>query len=165
MRVDKPSNLGEWSYEVLDTKLATETKVGAILQIALYSEIIGSLQENLPEYMHVMKPDGKISYRVNDYIAYVRMIKKLFLQAMQDNEEPYPDVVAHCDICNWWEECNKRRREDDHLSFVGCESNHLPPWFCPRNNFRCNETPWKGFMLNGITTISSDKIFFERNRI
>ncbi len=32
-RVEVPSDLGSWSYEVLDTKLARETKGGTILQL------------------------------------------------------------------------------------------------------------------------------------
>ena len=38
-RVDVPSKLGDWSYEVIDTKLARETKCGAILQLSLYSDL------------------------------------------------------------------------------------------------------------------------------
>ena len=37
LRVDRPSNLGNWSYEVVDTKLARETIGGTILQLCLYS--------------------------------------------------------------------------------------------------------------------------------
>src|SRR5687767_8691506 len=37
IRVDTPSkNLGPWSYEVHDTKLARQTKAGALLQLCLY---------------------------------------------------------------------------------------------------------------------------------
>jgi predicted RecB family nuclease len=36
-RVEKPSDLGSWSYEVVDTKLARETKGSTVLQICLYS--------------------------------------------------------------------------------------------------------------------------------
>ena len=42
------SKLGNWSYEVLDTKLATETRAGTILQIALYSEAVGEIQGKMP---------------------------------------------------------------------------------------------------------------------
>ena len=80
--------------------------------------MIKSIQGKLPAFMHVMTPDGKISYRVDDYIAYVRAIKKRFLEAVERDVEIYPEVTNHCDICNWWEECNKRRRIDDHLSFI-----------------------------------------------
>ncbi len=123
VKVEIPSSLGAWSYEVLDTKLATETKAGTILQIALYSEMIAQIQEKLPEFMHVKTPESKLTYRVDDYIAYVRLIKNRFLELVKLDEEIYPDVAIHCDICNWWEECNKRRREDDHLSFIAGMSN------------------------------------------
>src|ERR1700683_2908719 len=40
-KVAKPSRLGGWSYEVFDCKLARETKAATILQLALYSELLG----------------------------------------------------------------------------------------------------------------------------
>jgi uncharacterized protein len=39
-RVETPSRFGAWSYEVVDTKLARETKGNTILQISLYSDPI-----------------------------------------------------------------------------------------------------------------------------
>jgi uncharacterized protein len=30
----------------------------------------------------------------------------------------YPEPVEHCDVCRWWSTCDKRRRDDDHLSLV-----------------------------------------------
>ena len=37
-RVERPSKLGDWSYEVYDCKVASETKTATILQVSLYSE-------------------------------------------------------------------------------------------------------------------------------
>src|SRR5437773_1650169 len=54
LRVDRPSRLGAWSYEALDTKLARETKAGAILQLCLYSELLGGVQNALPDRMPVV---------------------------------------------------------------------------------------------------------------
>src|SRR5262245_31889823 len=48
-RVEKPSRLGSWSYEVVDTKLARETKGSTILQICLYSELVAAAQKRVPE--------------------------------------------------------------------------------------------------------------------
>lgn len=118
LRSEKPSRFGNWSYEVLDTKLASETRVGTILQIGLYSWMLESIQERLPEFMYVENTEGRISYRVDHYVAYLRMLKSRFEEAVSLNSETYPDPVAHCDICTWWEHCNGRRRKDDHLSFV-----------------------------------------------
>jgi predicted RecB family nuclease len=37
IRVDRPSSLGDFSYEVVETKLARSAKVRAILQLCFYS--------------------------------------------------------------------------------------------------------------------------------
>lgn len=119
IRVNTKSNLGEWSYEVIDTKLSKETKAGAILQICLYSEMLKEIQGVMPEHMHIYNPNRKHQYRVDDFMAYYRLMKNKLMQAIKVNEErTYPEPVPHCDICKWWELCNKRRREDDHLSFI-----------------------------------------------
>lgn len=119
IRVDAPSDLGDYSYEVMDTKLATETKAATIIQISLYSEALAVLQGKMPEMMWVKTPEEEISYRVSEYGAYVRLVKRRFLEAMQQTEsKTYPEVVSHCDVCSWWEHCNRKRRGDDHLSFV-----------------------------------------------
>jgi uncharacterized protein len=52
-KTNKPSSLGQWSYEVIDTKLARETKAGSVLQICFYSQIIQQIQGVLPEYMYI----------------------------------------------------------------------------------------------------------------
>src|SRR4051812_37655984 len=67
-RVEKPSNLGPWSYEVIDTKLAKSTRAGTILQICLYTKMVADIQGVLAEYMHVMTPENELTihtYRVN----------------------------------------------------------------------------------------------------
>ena len=43
-RVDAPSDLGAWSYEVTDAKLATETRAGTVLQLCVYSELLAGIQ-------------------------------------------------------------------------------------------------------------------------
>jgi uncharacterized protein len=118
IRIEKPSNLGSWSYEVCDTKLATDTKAGTILQIALYSEIVATIQGVLPEIMHVKQPLAHEEHRFMDYAAYFRLIKRKFLDAVKTKTLPHPDPVSHCDICVWWKECDTARRKVDHLSYV-----------------------------------------------
>jgi predicted RecB family nuclease len=123
LRVERPSGLGKWSYEALDTKLARETKGGAILQLCLYSELLGEMQGGAPELMHVVphRPGFPLeTYRIADYDAYYRLVRRRLLEAADAGEDgaTYPDPVAHCEICRWWPRCEKQRRDDDHLSFV-----------------------------------------------
>lgn len=118
IRTDKPSALGNFSYEVYDTKLAAETKSGAVIQICLYSEIVAQIQQLDPEFMYIMKPNGRDAFRYDDFAAFLRQLKKRFLHFMDNTPDTYPEPVPHCDICPWWATCDKQRRSDDHLSFV-----------------------------------------------
>lgn len=126
LRTNSASSLGSWSYEIVDTKLAKETRAGTVLQLALYSEMLAAAQSVVPEYFHVITPDleaPKQSYRVHDYTAYFRLIRaRLDAYAALPLEviagDNYPEPVEHCDVCRWWSECDRRRRADDHLSLV-----------------------------------------------
>src|SRR5258708_40039409 len=122
------SKLGPWSYEVYDCKLALETKATTILQLSLYSECLAAIQGASPEYMHVVPPsDGFVSeqYRVSDYSAYYRYVKRRLEDAIENNgsvTETYPEPTPHCSVCRWWAECDGQRRRDDHLSIVAGNS-------------------------------------------
>ena len=48
-RVEQASDLGPWSYEVWDTKLARYAKASAVLQLCMYSDMLGELQGRSPE--------------------------------------------------------------------------------------------------------------------
>ncbi|MBT2989959.1 MAG: TM0106 family RecB-like putative nuclease [Candidatus Thiodiazotropha sp. (ex Ctena orbiculata)] len=125
-KVESPSELGNWSYEVIDTKLARETKAGTILQLCVYSHLLEKLQGVRPVSMYVVTPgtDFKpVEYRIDDYSAYFRLLERGIGQFITDPDETYPDLVSHCDLCAWWSECEKRRRGDDHLCYVAGISN------------------------------------------
>lgn len=129
VKVDTPSDLGEWSYEVIDAKLARETRAGTILQLCLYGELMAKLQGRIPTEMHVITPEeGRLmhSYRLDDFMAYYRLVKSNVLKIVEANPQEiptYPIPCAHCDICRWWAFCDRRRRDDDHLSLVAGLSN------------------------------------------
>jgi predicted RecB family nuclease len=124
IKVDAPSPaFGPWSYEVQDTKLSRETRGGTILQLALYSELVGQIQGRRPERFHVVTPIASEPYRLDDFAAFYRQVKGRFLEFVTENgsgEPPsvYPEPADHCAVCQWAARCNARRRHDDHLSFV-----------------------------------------------
>jgi uncharacterized protein len=121
-KVARPSELGDWSYEVTDAKLATETRAGTILQLCVYSSLLERLQGSEPQAAHVVAPHHHFapeSYRLADYAAYYRLVKqRLELALARRGAVTYPEPAQHCDVCNWWVQCNARRRADDHLCFV-----------------------------------------------
>lgn len=123
VRVDKPSSLGDWSYEVADAKLARETKAGTILQLCLYSDMLAEYQGVAPDYMYVIPPWTNYQpqrFRVADFGAYFRQVKRAFEReiASRADHSTYPEPVEYCSICTWQANCEKRWRDDDHLCLV-----------------------------------------------
>jgi predicted RecB family nuclease len=127
VKVQTPSSLGDWSYEVQDTKLARDTRAATILQLSLYTDLAGRIQQHMPEYMYVVKPGVQENqepfevekFRFADFQAYYHRAKESLVEILL-NEPPvtYPDPVEKCSICRWWKECDKKRHNDDHLSLI-----------------------------------------------
>ena len=104
LRVPHPSDLGDWSYEVVDTKLAQETRAGTVLQLCLYSDLVTAMQVRAPELMHVVKPGhgfARESFRLDDFGAYYRLVRRRLEEviAAPPSASTYPNPVVHCDIC------------------------------------------------------------------
>jgi uncharacterized protein len=120
-RAETASDFGAWSYEVVDTKLARETKGGTVLQLCLYSDLVKDAQGVMPEYAYVVAPLADFEperFRVSDYAAYYRGVLDRFSAAIENPADTYPEPVGHCDICRWRGPCDERRHKDDHLSLV-----------------------------------------------
>ena len=125
-RVEKPSDLGSWSYEVWDTKLARQPTAPAVLQISMYSDLLGRMQGRPPERMHLVL--GGVarrteSLRVADYGAYYRLVARQFETLLDDPESAFPistkpEPMQHCDFCRWNQECRAQWRREDDLALV-----------------------------------------------
>ena len=140
-KVRGDSKLGDYHYVIEDTKLAHETKAGTVLQLCLYSELLGEIQGRNSENMYVVKPGEEFPtdiYRYVEFEAYYHFVKGRFQNVM--NSEPvetYPLPVAKCDTCRWWKECTIKWHKDDHLSLIA--------------GIRTNQT--KELTENGIVTL------------
>src|SRR6185437_475053 len=67
-RVNKPSALGAFSYEVADTKLKRRPHPKHVLQLVLYSDLLTEIQGVTPESAHVELGDGsRATLRLADY--------------------------------------------------------------------------------------------------
>ena len=118
-RVEQPSELGDFSYEVLDAKLARRPKATALLQLCFYADQLAQVQGIAPKEIHIVLGSGAVeSFRLDAFSPYFRTIRSLFEEAVAKSEKTYPEPVEHCRICRWAGVCNGRRREDDYLSLV-----------------------------------------------
>ena len=124
-RVESPSDLGLWSYEVWDTKIARHAKASAVLQICMYSDMLSALQGRQPPEMHLALggvQGEQLSFRVADYAAYYRLVAHEF-EAMLGRGPvlplaTIPEPVEHCEVCRWSQECKNQWRSQDDLSLV-----------------------------------------------
>lgn len=120
IRVDKPSRLGAFSYEVADTKLARSSKAKFLVQLCLYSELLAELQGTMPRHMHVvLGNDRRETYLVDDYLRYFKRLKARFLTWVEQGARvTYPQRVDHCGNCRWRDLCTNQWGTDDHLNRV-----------------------------------------------
>ena len=69
VKVATPSKLGDFSYEVVDTKLARSSRAKFLIQLCLYSEMLADVQGVMPRHMVVVLGDGrKETFLVADYL-------------------------------------------------------------------------------------------------
>jgi predicted RecB family nuclease len=121
VRVDGSSQLGTWSYEPADAKLARRVEAAALLQLCLYADRLSQLQGVTPERVGVVTGDGSLRWhRLADFSAYYRAVKSALETRLfsAGASATYPNPVDHCRICRWFAECADRRRADDHLCRV-----------------------------------------------
>jgi uncharacterized protein len=118
VKVDRPSLLGDYAYEVYDAKLARRVRAEALLQLCEYSLHTSRVTGLMPEQMHVVLGNGETrSFAVSDFAAYHRVVRTELQDALQ-GMDTYPQKVAHCSICEYASLCDARRRGDAHLSLV-----------------------------------------------
>ncbi len=116
MRSPGTSNLGAWSYEALDAKLARAEKPTYVLQLCFYSDGIASVQGQRPEHMHVLLGIGEQrTLRYDDFAAYYRRVRARFEEAIGSTAptEAYP--VEHCGLCSFRGVCRSAWIAEDHL--------------------------------------------------
>ncbi len=119
VRVERPSNFGEWSYDIADTKLARRLKVPALLQMATYAVRLTQVQGVEPRQLTVIAGDNTSHpWRLVDVDAYAARVRARLLTAI-DEETPTQAVPnSYCPQCRWLSRCAARWRTDDDLGMV-----------------------------------------------
>ena len=119
LRTDRPSDLGDWSYDIADTKLARRLKVPALLQMATYAERLAVLQGVHPQFLTVVTGDGvERPWRLADVASYARRARSQLRQAVEARPATQPVPVAHCAQCRWSTRCGDQWESADDLSLV-----------------------------------------------
>lgn len=115
-KVARPSALGDWSYEVLDTKLARTEKAKFIIQLGFYSALVAKAQGLAPLQMYVVLGDRtEVAYRCADYSRYLSLVNRQFLERITGAaQETYPVPCEKCALCKWRMAGRARRWVGEH---------------------------------------------------
>ena len=118
-RVEQPSSLGPWSYEVLDAKLARAAKPEYVIQLGVYSTLLGFEQGVAPQFMHLVLGDGtKVPFRVSDFVHYQRAAAERLVAFIGAPAPTVPEPCGQCNLCRWRDRCDGEWEAADHPSLV-----------------------------------------------
>jgi predicted RecB family nuclease len=119
IRVERPSALGAFSYEVVDTKLKRKPDPKHILQLVLYSDLLAEVQDREPEQAHIELGNGeRFSFRLQEYSAYARHARSQLQEFVAAPPATSPDPVKMCGLCRWRDDCQRQWEAADSLSLV-----------------------------------------------
>ncbi|MBA4766197.1 MAG: TM0106 family RecB-like putative nuclease [Sphingomonadales bacterium] len=120
IRVEEPSDLGVWSYEPVDTKLARSAKASHVVQLGLYARMIAAIQGRSPRRVHVQLGNGqRESLRLVEFAKVLDSATTRFL-AFVEGVAPgtAPEPCGACPLCPWRDHCSEVWETEDHLSRV-----------------------------------------------
>ena len=126
VRVDTPSELGDFSYEVWDTKLARTTAGSHIIQLCTYSEMLSKIQGYTPQNMHIVLGDKRVdTFKLSDFQYYYMHVKESFenylesLKSLPTLEDE--TLVEECQggkYCKCKEHYAEQHEREGHLSLI-----------------------------------------------
>lgn len=116
VRTDRPSALGDWSYDIADTKLARRLKVPALLQMATYAVRLTELQGIAPRRLVVVTGDKvEHPWRLVDVAAYARRRREALVHAIETQAVTESTPNAQCPQCRWHQKCEQQWLDADDL--------------------------------------------------
>jgi predicted RecB family nuclease len=120
LKINTPSDLGDYSYEVADTKLARAAKPKHVVQLCVYSEMISREQGVRPTHAHVMLGDGsEITLRLHDYLYYCNRARERFDLFVSGKERvTIAERCPQCKLCHWSERCEDEWDKTGNLRLV-----------------------------------------------
>ncbi len=120
IRVDEPSDLGAWSYEPYDTKLARSREAGrrAPARVVLASEI-AAIQGRLPERLHVVLGTSEVeTYRPATSTPILRTAQRRLRAHVEERPDDLPVAVRALLALRLHPGLPRALGGDDHLTRV-----------------------------------------------
>jgi predicted RecB family nuclease len=126
VRVEDDCPRWAWSYEPWDAKLARTARPEHVLQIALYGDLLGTVQGRAAYQGSLMLGTGELEtpYKVENFpldeVRYYvrRAARRLEAFATDLPTGLMPEPCDYCSKCDWSAACEARWEDADHLCRV-----------------------------------------------
>lgn len=119
IKSDRPSDLGPWSYDIADSKLARTLRVPALVQMAVYAEGLTALQGVAPRQLIVITGDRAAHpWRTVDVASYAARLRRSLEKAVDERPATESAPTSYCVQCRWSAHCTQEWIERDDLSQV-----------------------------------------------
>jgi predicted RecB family nuclease len=120
VRVDGRTRLGNCAYEVVDTKLARTAQPKHVIQLCVYSRLLGVAQGQLPGNVHLVMGDStQVSWPLSYFLHYADLAQRRVVAFVAaPPRQSFGEPCAHCGYCPWLGHCTGEWERIDHLSLV-----------------------------------------------
>lgn len=121
IKVKKKSELGEYSYEVWDSKISRSPNPDHLRQITAYSYMLSSVQKVIPDKMYLIDGNKKDhQFKPKEYKDLFLYTKDQFTKFLKniDDEKIYPEKCKHCSLCDWNDICEKQWEDDNYINQI-----------------------------------------------
>lgn len=120
IRQQGSSNLGDYYYQVWDTKLAKSTKPYFIIQLCCYNWMLETIQGKLPEETVIVLGDKQQDrHRLAAYYSYFLNLKQQFLNDQECfDSTDRPDPALSSDYGVWGKYAKQLLQQSDSLALV-----------------------------------------------
>ena len=118
VKVPGPSKLGDYHYEVWDTKLGRKPKPYYLLQLCSYADMLEHIQGRRPEWIRVVLGTGETHpFRTDDTFYYYKCLRASFVEFMEAfSEDVQPIPQPGRDHRRWTSHAEAHMERVDHLN-------------------------------------------------
>lgn len=120
IKTSTPSKLGDYSYEVWDSKLSKSLKPEYVIQLCSYAEMLQAIQGRLPQHIVVALGSGEQTrLRTADYYHYYQAIKAQFIQSQKEfDPKQQANPADSKSFGRWSNYAEQLLKQSDHLSLI-----------------------------------------------
>ena len=117
---DLKSALGEYSYEILDTKNASKVKGINIYQLGVYVDLLKDVQGVLPKnFYFILKDKKKRKIKLSEVYDTYRYHKKSYENFLSKGiKKTIPEKCSYCNFCDWSEQCQSEWEDKRHVNQI-----------------------------------------------